>query len=440
MRTLLLLGLATLPVGAPHAPEGMRKYRSKEANIKSNAPADEAKAMGERIDHYCELFEEFYDELGLRKKNDNVLKLRLFATYEEYEEYYKRGGGGLGSTPLAYFSPSLNSIVMYSDPADVALQAVVFHESSHQFLNRYTYDAPKWLNEGLAEYFEGWKVREGEPAVRRPHFYDLAVVKQSLADDKPLGLRELVEMDRKVFDEFSEKYPSLDPYLHYATSWSIVYHCLEGGVEEDRVRLIDYLEELTSKPAGAEFEVDDWPAFIARWRETVTGLEPEPTDAADHFIIASGARRSGDLLASVRSLRKAVELDPELPGARYWLGYSYYYLGGRDQAREEFQAAMAVDPKDPGAVYYLARLELGIDYPGEAPDAQGALEYARQASDMADGENPAYLFVLARCQLALGEGKDAIKTARKMVDVADDESRDDWQQRADEIEQQARQL
>jgi hypothetical protein len=50
----------------------MRKYRSKEANIKSYAPAVEAKAMGGRIDHYCELFEEFYDELGLRKKNDNV--------------------------------------------------------------------------------------------------------------------------------------------------------------------------------------------------------------------------------------------------------------------------------------------------------------------------------------------------------------------------------
>jgi tetratricopeptide (TPR) repeat protein len=329
---------------------------------------------------------------------------------------------------------------MYSDPGDVALQAVVFHESSHQFLNRYTYDAPKWLNEGLAEYFEGWKVREGEPAVRRPHFYDLAVVKQSLADDKPLGLRELVEMDRKVFDDFTKKYPSLDPYLHYATSWSIVYHCLEGDVEEDRERLIAYLKELTSKPSGAEFEVDDWPAFIARWRETVTGLEPEPTDAADHFIIASGARRSGDLLASVLSLQKAVELDSMLPKARYWLGYCYYKLGGRNQAREEFQAAMEVDPEDPSPVYYLARLELGVDYEGEAPDAKGALDYAERASDMVDDENPLYLWLVARCQLELGEVKDAIRTAKKMVKVADDESREAWEEAADEIEEEAKEL
>ncbi len=90
-----VLALATI------LPGGMRTYRSKEANIKSNASAAESKELGKRLDHYCGLFKEFYDEIGLTKKNDNTLKIRLFATYDEYEEYYKRGGGGLGGTPLA---------------------------------------------------------------------------------------------------------------------------------------------------------------------------------------------------------------------------------------------------------------------------------------------------------------------------------------------------
>ena len=71
-----------------------------------------------------------------------------------------RAGHGLGEDdpPLAYFSPSLNAIVLFNDEANVTLRQTLFHETSHQFLERYTSDAPKWLNEGLAEYFEGWRM------------------------------------------------------------------------------------------------------------------------------------------------------------------------------------------------------------------------------------------------------------------------------------------
>ncbi|MAB78102.1 MAG: hypothetical protein CMJ89_02005 [Planctomycetes bacterium] len=419
------------------APEGMRKYRSKEAILKSNAPAKAAKALGKRIDYYCRLFQEFYDEIGLDKKNDNTLKLRVFNTYDEYEEYYKRSGAGLGGTPLAYFSRSLNSIVMYRDDEDVALRAVVFHECSHQFLNRYTYDAPKWLNEGLAEYFEGWKVTHGVSGERRPHLYDLTLVQKALETGEFLEPRQMIEMDAETFVDFQENYPDLHGYLHYATSWSIVYHCLHSE-GEDRELLVRYLEDLTKKGASAKFEVEDWSGFTKRWKDTVLGLKPTALDATDHFLLGSGARSNRKWAKAIQSYETALEVDPELPGVHYWLGYCHKRLGNYPKAIEYLGSALEDDPEDPRVPYYLSRIYLGIDNEQALPQIDKATAYAEAASDLVDHSSPLYMWLLAKCQLAGGDKSRAKRTAKKILKLVDREDRDTWEPLVEEIRKAAK--
>jgi tetratricopeptide (TPR) repeat protein len=419
-------------------PGGMRTYRSKEANIKSNAPAAEAKELGKRLDRYCGLFEEFYDELGLKKKNDNTLKVRLFASYDEYEEYYQRSGTALGNTPLAYFSRSLNSIVMYSDERDVALRAVVFHESSHQFLNRYTYDAPRWINEGLAEYFEGWKIPDDGPAQRRPHLFDLQLVQQALAKDSYLSPRELVEMPSETFVKFGEHYPELHDYLHYATAWSVVCYSLETSYEDDRDRMRRYLADLRDKGPNAKFEVDDWDRFTERWRAYVLKLDPERTDATDHFLVATGFRQNSDWKDAVAELELALEKDPSLPSARYWLGYCCKRMGNYPKAIEAFERVRTDDPDDSRAPYNLARIHLGIDRETAKPDPATALELAEAASRLASDENPLYLWLVAKCHLALDDSRQATRAAKKILKVVDDDDRAAWKERVDELLGEAR--
>lgn len=423
---------------APLLPGGMRSYRSKEAIIKSNAPAAEAKALGKRLDHYCELFKEFYDEVGLKKKNDNTLKIRLFATYDEYEEYYKRGGAGLGGTPLAYFSPSLNSIVMYSDEEDVALRAVVFHEASHQYLNRYTYDAPKWINEGLAEYFEGWKVPEKGPATRRAHLYDVALVQKAIKDDKYLEPRKLIEMGASDFNDFAKNNRDLHSYMHYATSWSLVYYCLSVDREGDQERMLNYLNDLRSKGANAEFEVDDWDAFTERWKAGILRVDPTPTDAVDYFLIAQGYRSNKEWSKSVAALEKALEADPALPSARYWLGYSHKRTGNYTKAKEVLKQVMIDSPEDPRAPYNLARMYLGIDRESDESEAEIALEYALKASDLVDDESPLYLWLISRCYIELGDKKKAVRFAKKILKVIDKEDREVWEPTVEALREQAK--
>ncbi len=418
---------------------GMKTYRSKEANIKSNAPSAEVKALGKRIDRYCGLFEEFYDELGLKKKSNNTLKLRLFATYDEYEDFYRRSGAGLGGTPLAFFSPSLNSIVMYSDEADVALRAVVFHESSHQFLNRYTSDAPKWANEGLAEFFEGWKVPDnGEPPTRRPHLYDLKLVQQALRKDEYLDPAELVGMSAQTFIDFAKEYPDLHSYLHYATSWSLVYYGLMTSHEEDGERMLGYYRDLREKGPSAKFVVDDWTAFTERWKAYILGLDPKPQDAVDHFLVASGYRASREWVQAAGSFATALDLDPEIPGARYWRGYCLKRNGNYAKAFEVLAEALAETPEDPRIPYYLARMHLGIDKKGATPNLEEALRYAELASELVGDESPLYLELIARCYLAAGDKKRALRFAKKILKVVDKDDLEAWEKKVDQLRADAK--
>ena len=40
--------------------------------------------------------------------------------------------------PMAYYSSAENQLVLYNDEADVTLRQTLFHETSHQYLDRYT--------------------------------------------------------------------------------------------------------------------------------------------------------------------------------------------------------------------------------------------------------------------------------------------------------------
>jgi len=421
-RALALAVLAALAAGA-HAQSGLRTRSSDEARIKSNLSADAADAVGERIDNYCDIFQPFYDELGLDRKNDNTIIARVFSTYDEFASHYERRNPG-EDPPLAYFSSSMNALVLYDDDADVTLRQTLLHECSHQFFYRYVYGAPSWINEGLAEYFEGWRVTQaGELVEKRPNVYDLIIVQNALRDEAYVRPRELVAMESADFRDFDEDHPELHGYLHYVTAWSIVWYCLEMGPEEDRERMVDYLRELNRRGERAELQVDDWDAFEERWRAAILRLEPERSDAADHVLIAGGHRSNRDWLLACDEYRAALAKDPEAPGVPYWLGYCYKRRGRYADAAEWLERAREADPDNPSAPYLLARIALGIDKRDAASDPARALALAEEACELDPSESVGYRELLARCQAATGDFRSALRTARRIArDVRDDDA------------------
>lgn len=420
------LALASLLVLTAAAPADVT-LTGKECRIKTDLKPKEAKEVPGRIDRYCANFASFYDELGLKPRASNKVVIRLFARYEDYEEFFKRTASGLDS-PAAYFSPSLNGVVSYHDPDNPYLRQVLFHETSHQYMNRYTSSAPKWLNEGLAEYFEGWQLApDGSLIERRPPFYDLLVVQAALAEgSEHLPIRELIEMPPQRFNEFRTHYPDLDGYLHYSTAWALTWYFIEGPNEEDRERYLTYFRGLCEDgDRAAPFAPQDWDGWEAleeRWKAYVLAIEVEPKNADDHLILAANLRDEGDLEGAQKHYQKVLELAPNTPDVRYWLGYCCKRQGDYDGARPHLLAAMKDDPKNPRPVYLLARIESGLDQKEPASqDFVLALGLAEKASALVDDESPQYLSFVARLQHETGDPKAAGKTMKKVLKLVKDE-------------------
>jgi tetratricopeptide (TPR) repeat protein len=397
----------------------------KECRIKTDLKPKESKEVPARIDRYCENFAGFYDELGLEPKASNKVVIRLFARYEDYEAFWNRTTAG-GDPPAAWFSPSLNGVVSYHDPDNPYLRQVLFHETSHQYMNRYTSHAPKWLNEGLAEYFEGWQLApDGALIKKRPPFYDLLVVQAALEADEFLGLRELVEMPPDKFMEFSTHYTELDGYLHYATAWAMTWYFLEGPSAEDRELYLKYFRGLCEDgDRAAPFAPKDWDGWEAlqeRWKAHTLALAVEPENADDHLILAANLRDEGDYETAVKHYEKVLELAPKTPDVRYWLGYCCKRQGDYDQARPHLLAAIESDEEDPRAPYLLARIESGLDQKNAPANVERALELALLASRRADDESPAYLAFVARVQHLAGDKKAALKTMKAVLKLVKDE-------------------
>lgn len=403
------------------AQKGLRTRRTKEAIVKSNTSKDIANAVGKRIDNFCKEFGAFYDELGMKKRADNKLVARLFNTYEEYETQYIRNNPG-ETAPKAYFSPSLNAIVLYNDEGDITLRQTLFHECSHQYLNRYTNDAPKWLNEGMAEFFEGWRMTpEGTKVDERFNLYDLTVLQRAIKSGETLPLPELVGMDYKAFNSYRKNHPNLHSYLHYCTSWGLVWYSLKSGIGEHRERIVQYLRDLSAKGPRAKFEVDDWEAFEADWKKFILGLDVDPVDATDFLLLAGGHRRGREYKEAIALYTKALELEEGSPTALYNLGFCSKRLGHYDTALEWLEKARAADPKNASAPYQMSRIVLGIDNDQAPSDPGRALDLAEAALESAGGESPQFMELVAHCLARSGDGKKAQRLIRKIIKLVDDD-------------------
>lgn len=433
MRTATAL-LLTLASALP-AQKGLITHKTREALIKTNVSKPEAIEFGKKLDRYVELFDGFYKPFGLRRKNDNRIIVRLMATREEFERFWSRRHSG--SAPAAFFSPSLNALVLYHDPTDPWLRQTLFHEASHQYLNRYSYETPVWFNEGLAEYFEGWWIPEAGDAETRPALFDLILVQNAMRDDAYLTPSQLAAMDRKTFQGFPENSGELHHYLHYATAWSFTYYCLEGGNEGDRAAWSQFLKDINDRGARAEFAPPGgWDAFEERWRKYVRSLKAERKDIDDYLLVASAYRDNGDIVKAVREYKALLKAHPEASDrVQYWLGYCYKRGGLYEPARRYLEKANEVDPEDARPAYLLARMSLGIDRrKGAEPSpeqAAEALAFAEEA--VRRSPRPAYRAFVARCQAAAGNTKAAVKTLRAVIRKAPSEDRDHYENLLAEI-------
>ena len=109
----------------------------------------------------------------------------------------------------------------------------------------------------------------------------------------------------------------------------------------------------------------------------------DPNSVLAHQLSAEVMESMNNYEGAVVQLKKAVEMAPQMAGNHYKLGDAYWSLSQWDQAAEEFQAELTVDPANCSAQWKLGNIVLQKG--GQAEDALSTLNKAISACpDLAD--------------------------------------------------------
>ena len=161
----------------------------------------------------------------------------LFSGQAGFLRYSAEALGALEPGAAGLYSPTLKQLLIWNLPEEEAMQRTILHEGFHQYLDELVTDAPIWLNEGLAEYYElagyengAWQVGQ----IHRGHIDHLLD-----EDSELLPLEELLHLTHQAFrhDE--------DQLLLYAQSWALV-HFLQHSSRDHRARFELLFDQLVS--------------------------------------------------------------------------------------------------------------------------------------------------------------------------------------------------
>ncbi|WP_225036268.1 DUF1570 domain-containing protein [Winogradskyella sp. SM1960] len=94
---------------------------------------------------------EFYKEMLDINPEKLIVKIKIFGNYRRYKMYQKRISKNNSNT--GFYSQKLKTAVIYKNENFIK---TISHEVSHVIMRSAINPVPKWINEGFAEWFEGF--------------------------------------------------------------------------------------------------------------------------------------------------------------------------------------------------------------------------------------------------------------------------------------------
>lgn len=210
----------------------------------------------------------YQNTLGYTYAPEVRLKGRYFCSATAYEAY-KRQLGVNSTSNTGFFSPRHQEIVVMSHAPQQGRQTLM-HEASHALLRSQQAVYSKWLNEGLAEYFEGgyWDAQTGfqiQPQQLKDQRLRLLYRKGKLP-----ALAHYLKMNDGEWQSLQSPVP-----VGSSIAWSLVYYLMENPEYHHVIRTLiadqqagrSSVESLSQHyPGGVQQLEQDWKAFLLAQR------------------------------------------------------------------------------------------------------------------------------------------------------------------------------
>lgn len=212
---------------------------------------------------YTDIFEK---EFGLPPVVEYLCPgtVRVFSSKKSYHKY-RQTFSDLPSSISAFHCPKFQEVVLCEEAKK--LQGRIFHECFHHFLRSYldlhskVKVPPKWLNEGLAEYFETMTLdKKGRPILGSKSAW-LPSLKKKIKKGQLKSLKKIIS-EHKKFDRDE--------------SWGIAHFLMHSRGGKRRPLIGDYIKKLMQGQdhikAFEEVFGSDYSSLEKEWKEYFLSL------------------------------------------------------------------------------------------------------------------------------------------------------------------------
>lgn len=252
-------------------PDGFRIYETKHYVIAYQTEIAYARWVGGLYEsRLYGAFEKFWEKRKKFKLEDPEFPLAVivFGSKAQYQQFVDRELGP-GQNMIAYYNIQSNRVTMFDltagqrapnqkldndrkisevlrNPAAIPMVATMIHEATHQLIfnrgiqTRFA-EAPLWLNEGIAMYFEAPNLRSRHGWTSPGNIFEQRLVqfRRSLGQrDGPASLKSLISDDTRLRNQDT----ALDAY---AEAWALNHFLLNRKQKE----FTAYLKHMSQKKA-----------------------------------------------------------------------------------------------------------------------------------------------------------------------------------------------
>jgi tetratricopeptide (TPR) repeat protein len=219
-----------------------QEYASRNYVVRSDISPGLCREAVSVLDTSRLMFERLLPRLSTRGAQRQVVY--IFSGQAGYLRYAAEMTGRIPIHTAGLYSPVVKQLLIWSLPNRSEMLRTVRHEALHQYLDALGFDAPPWLHEGLAEYFELATLTRGQIEAGQMHPRHVPVLQAAAALPVPLG----------TFVREGEQPFYADATNHYAEAWVLVHYMQHGGKQAHGIweRLIDALAGGASAHAAVE--------------------------------------------------------------------------------------------------------------------------------------------------------------------------------------------
>jgi len=199
----------------------LQVYTTKHFVLKSDSPRQYAKDLGTKLDIYYEQLGEMLPKILGEPLQPIRASVILFEKQDDYQQYANRnapqlinnGGFYDGATRTIVTYRYNNSLQLYFHEILHAVMGELFKD--HYFLRYSKKNWPIWFDEGLAEYFGSFELRDGTLRFGARNKTKIAYLLNALHTKSFVSLP-------KMLTALSDRYSGATMNLYYAEAWGLM--------------------------------------------------------------------------------------------------------------------------------------------------------------------------------------------------------------------------